>query len=119
MRTPTTALQVLDVQHNLLSGPLPSSWSQTAVLARALELRLSSNRLTGSLPDAWAGASAFPLLQVSPANMLSWRSSALHPVWRKQEKQLLHLFQPARLITLLITWASCPYHPHTTEGTWT
>ena len=69
MRTPT-AVQVLDVQHNLLSGPLPSSWSQVAVLARALELRLSSNCLTGTLPDAWAGASAFPLLQVPPPNML-------------------------------------------------
>ncbi|KAL4423124.1 hypothetical protein ABPG77_004807 [Micractinium sp. CCAP 211/92] len=59
------SLQNLLFYNNHLSSTLPTEWGASGAFPNLLTLDLSSNRLTGTLPDSWAsGSGAFPILQV-------------------------------------------------------
>ena len=52
-------LQVLDLSHNALSGPLPVAWGNPGSFPSVVQFDISHNQFTGNMPDSWSIGPAF------------------------------------------------------------
>lgn len=46
-------LLLLDLSSNQLTGPLPEEWGSNGAWPELKQLAMGSNRLTGTIPDSW------------------------------------------------------------------
>ena len=99
------SLSVLNLSNNAFVGSLPSSWS---MLQNMTELRLDNNQLTGALPQAWSawGLNTGNSLQLSIVNTSlhgrmprAWIEQFCLAILRNSTARLL--FQPLDLATAI------------------
>lgn len=55
-------LEILDLQGNEMSGPLPPEWGEPNSFGELLELNINNNQFTGNMPESWAIGPAFLVL---------------------------------------------------------